>query len=721
MSYTALSASGADAVFTFADGALIVNGAASSVMTILDASGTTSTISVTSSEDTTPSDTTPADTLPTGLTYNDALTAITADSTFAGTTIDLGSYSSTVITVNAAAVTGGLSIIGNANDNYLVGGAGNDTLTGKAGADTFVYNAGTDVITDYATGDKISFGSLSYTAAGINANDYVFNFGSGSSLTVKDVKIGDKLSVAVGDTNSTITALPFNLYLNENETALIADENFAGTTIDLNDYNKKVRTVDASAITGGISIIGNAYANTLIGGSGDDQFTGDKGNDMFVYSGGNDVITDYGNGSDKISIGGASIVDVIVNDGNLILGFSEGDSLTINDAANEKIYFRTTNKMTYNYFDNHAIFSGTNTSATLTSVATEFSAGNFSKLITIDAQDVSSAVSITGNARSNKIYAGNNGSTINGGKGKYTLRGGDGADLFVYDNKSGNKAIQNYAEGETISLVGAKVSDASLKGSKDAVLKVGSSKITVKGAASSEITLSEDGTIKYFADNVLYAADKTSATLSTKYSSRREKTFDATVTEIDASGVSRMTNLTATASTGATILGGTGKDTLTGGTGDDSLSGDRGNDSLSGGDGNDTLLGGKGKDSLYGGVGNDSILGEFGNDKLYGGDGDDTLIGGKGNDSLWGDNGADTFVYSKGDGRDVIFGFDNDDSLTFNNLDFVATLNSNNTEIYFKAGSKGKAVVLKQFTATEFNINGETYTINTNKNTLVKK
>ena len=67
-----------------------------------------------------------------------------------------------------------------------------------------------------------------------------------------------------------------------------------------------------------------------------------------------------------------------------------------------------------------------------------------------------------------------------------------------------------------------------------------------------------------------------------------------------------------------------------------------------------TIQGGTKSDSIRGGAGNDSILGNAGNDKLFGEIGNDTLVGGKGNDTLTGGNGSDVFVYSSGDGKDVI-------------------------------------------------------------------
>ena len=457
------------------------------------------------------------------------------------------------------------------------------------------------------------------------------------------------------DSDSDDDTLPTGLRYNDDKTVLTADATFTGSEINLANYNENVRTVDASALSSNVAILGNDNANTLISGAGDNTLTGGGNADVFVYSGGADVITDYVS-NDKISIG-AEISDVAINGSNLIISFTEENMLTINDAAEKQIAFLDGNKTTYNYFANHAIIDKNAKGATLTSAATEFSAADFSKLITIDAQDVDDDINITGNTKGNRIIAGDNGSTLNGGRGNDTLTGGDGTDIFVYQSRQGNDVIIDYAEGDTISLVGATVADASVKSNGDVVLKVGSKKITVKDAEDEEITISEDGTIKYFDDNALYNADKTTATILGKYSSRAEKVFDATVTTIDASGAKKKTNLAATATTGATITGGKGNDTLTGG------------------------------------------------------DGADVITGGKGNDSLWGGEGADTFVYARGNGKDVICDFTNDDTLTLNGLTFTGTTNNAGDELYLRVGSTAKAITFKNFTATEFNIDSTAYTI----------
>ena len=140
--------------------------------------------------------------------------------------------------------------------------------------------------------------------------------------------------------------------------------------------------------------------------------------------------------------------------------------------------------------------------------------------------------------------------------------------------------------------------------------------------------------------------------------------------------------------------------------------------SINGGNGNDTIKIFGSANIVTGGADNDYLDGSARNDKLYGGKGNDTLIGGKGNDSLWGESGADTFIYSSGDGKDVIFGFDKTDLLEITG-DFSASYNRSKKEAYFKVGSTANAITLKDFSATSFNVNGDTYKISGSK--LVKK
>lgn len=152
-----------------------------------------------------------------------------------------------------------------------------------------------------------------------------------------------------------------------------------------------------------------------------------------------------------------------------------------------------------------------------------------------------------------------------------------------------------------------------------------------------------------------------------------------------------------------------------GGMGDDEIWSYGSKVTITGDAGDDFIAGSSYTDSLSGGTGDDTIYGNGGNDKIYGGEGDDSLFGSKGNDSLWGNAGDDVFFYASGDGKDIIYGFDNDDMLRILNTSFSTSYNKSKREIYFKVGSTSKAITLKNFTATSFNVNGTRYRISGSK------
>ncbi len=126
------------------------------------------------------------------------------------------------------------------------------------------------------------------------------------------------------------------------------------------------------------------------------------------------------------------------------------------------------------------------------------------------------------------------------------------------------------------------------------------------------------------------------------------------------------------------IWGGAGNDTLYGG--DETRIGDDGDDTLFGEDGDDALYGGNGADTLWGGLGADILEGNRRDDTLHGGAGDDTLVGGGEDDVLWGGPGADSLnghagndtlhggpgrdTLKGGNGADALWGGPGDDTLT---------------------------------------------------------
>ncbi|MBR4642129.1 MAG: calcium-binding protein [Selenomonadaceae bacterium] len=304
----------------------------------------------------------------------------------------------------------------------------------------------------------------------------------------------------------------------------------------------------------------------------------------------------------------------------------------------------------------------------------------------VNAKALKKAIKITGNALDNSIVSGSGNDyllggkgndTLNGGKGNDTLKGGAGNDVFIYT--AGKDVISDYAAGDKISL-GAAISKTTLSGS-DVVFTIGSGTLTVKNGKGKTLTLINS---KGKESTTVVSGSKT-LTINNKTIS--PVTLAADVGTADASK----------RTTDAKIVGNKLNNVILGGSKKDIIYGEGGNDSI---------LGNAGNDALYGGLGSDT---------LKGGKGNDTLTGGAGNDSLWGDAGSDVFIYHAGEGNDVIFGFDKNDTLTLDSMDFTASHKNGIVTLKFEEGS----VTLKDFTASTFHVNDDTYKISGSK--FVKK
>ena len=151
----------------------------------------------------------------------------------------------TITTVeNITGGSGSDRLIGSSGDNVIIGGAGNDTLTGGsgndtligglgrdtlmggAGYDTFVYTAtaetavgsNRDVITDFASGDKISLSSID--ANTLVSGDQAFTYSGLTAFTGVAGQLIYSNGILSGDTNGDKTA-DFQIQLS-NKATLIA-------------------------------------------------------------------------------------------------------------------------------------------------------------------------------------------------------------------------------------------------------------------------------------------------------------------------------------------------------------------------------------------------------------------------------------------------------------------------------------------------------------------
>ena len=277
-----------------------------------------------------------------------------------------------------------------------------------------------------------------------------------------------------------------------------------------------------------------------------------------------------------------------------------------------------------------------------------------SKIKTVKAGAVTQKIFIYGNDNDNSIIGGKGNDTLSGGKGNDTLAGGGGKNIFIYSE--GNDVIADWADGDKISLTSA-ISKTKVSGA-DVVFTVGKGSLTVKDGKGKNLNVITSTGEKYSA---VLGAKNVTLTNAAAY----PVTVDSAAKNIDAS-----------ARTTAIQITGNAKD-----------------------------------NSIVGGTKNDTLDGGGGNDKIYGGKGNDILIGGSGNDSLWGEAGNDNFIC--GDGDDIIFGFEDGDTLTLDNINFKTSVSGKGGVVKFKFDEG--SVTLKNFSAATFHVNDSLYEISDGK------
>ena len=397
------------------------------------------------------------------------------------------------------------------------GGTGNDTFTGSDGAEVFIYanNDGNDVIYGWTSNDTIVLTSGSVSESATVDNDVIVGVGY-DSITIKDA---DDKSISITRGNITPTVQPTPT---DDETAVTLASTFTGTY----EADDIVRKIDASKVTKGATVIGNALANTitggsgvdyldgqggndkLIGGAGNDLLTGGKGNDtltggagkdIFYYNSGdgNDVIIDYS--GDTIQLG-VSTMSTSVSGNNVILKIGSGQ-IKVNNGNGKAISVLGANGTTTVVGGSSPIptlpsgLSYTNNKKTLTAKSPFTGKVDLSKyastVTVVDASNNDNFISIKGTTRNETLKGGKGGSSLVGSKGNDVLYGGSGADVFVYANGDGKDTIQNYAAAQDrIKITSGTISKASVSGS-NVVLTVGSGSFTIANGKGKKLNITD--------------------------------------------------------------------------------------------------------------------------------------------------------------------------------------------------------------------------------------
>jgi len=443
----------------------------------------------------------------------------------------------------------------------------------------------------------------------------------------------ETLNIATDNTASTIGTLTVT-NLGMTKVVVTGDQNLTVTTLtDGTSTGVTLKTIDASALTGNLSVTGahntaSQAGNSITGGSGNDALTGGAGNDVIIGGAGNDTVTANA-GDDSITAGdGDDTVNIAGNfDGLDTLDGGAGTDILRASAAitsSSTAAARVTNFETIQA-DVAATAAGATDLAQNILFYTGLTKGRISAVTYADDDDATndnatSAVSFT------NTPAGFTGIDIRGGSISATGSGGDLGTFGV--TVSTTRAVNTTADALTVALG---------SGTSSAVGSTSAGAITLNVTANDEETLTivsqgaanTIGTLTVANAKSLVVNASTALTVGTLTNGGAVlKTLDASASTAD------VIFTTQAMSSAATVTGGSGNDSLTGSTGADSISGGSGNDSLQGNGGTDTIDGGTGNDILTGGSGVDSILGGDGNDTIDSGAGNDLINGGAGNDEV---------------------------------------------------------------------------------------
>jgi len=531
-------------------------------------------------------------------------------------------------------------LTGTANPDMLYGGAGNDTLDG----------GGDDMFTD--KGDTM-------------------DGGSGDDVYVLDNPLDVVVELEGGGMDTLLLRATTNVFYHY----LLGDH------------------VENAVILGenGFMVSGNAMANRITSGAGDDYLQGGAGADTYVAGAGsgNDIIDDAapaGNDIDTVVLRGVSstMLEVTRDYAHLYLASEGGASRVMlanwfDDAAyrNKRVVFD--DGVTWNAAElvsRIRVASATDAADTLYGGAGSDTVDGLGGNDEISGYE--GADTLNGGAGSDDIFGGDDDDVIMGGDGADYLYGEHGSDVLV-----GGAGTDHYTvlAGDGVDTIVDEVGD---------MLTVYLTDFAASAARLSRV--GDDLLMRVGDDGVRIANYFTLGLALTVAFANSEYWYPDQIANYLPSEIN----------------GTAGADNMNGTSRDDLMNGLAGNDTLSGNAGNDTLDGGAGADQLHGGAGNDTYIvdnsgdivvesanagydrvsssvsltltanvealtltgsasingtgnalantidGNAAANVLNGGSGADTLSGGAGNDTYVVDNTADAVIENAGEGVDTV-------------------------------------------------------------------
>lgn len=545
---------------------------------------------------------------------------------------------------------------GTSSADPIVGTSNGETIAGLGGDDDIQAGAGDDVYV-YASGD---------------GNDvYLDSAGASDTLRLADLTAA-QLGFARSSNDFIITVV------STGETITLTDQ-FAGTGTAF----ERIEFADDQVW--GVSDI--AAHSDIVGTSGDDTLVGAAGSETLIGLGGNDTVQ---------GLGGDDVYEYSAGDGNDVYLDSAGsnDTLRFTDL--------TSSQLTYARSGNDFVMTVVSTGETITltdqfaATGATFESIEFSNSEVWGLTEIAVYSDVVGTSGDDTLVGAPGAETLVGLGGNDTIQGLGGDDVYEYSAGDGNDVYLDSAGSmDTLRFLDLDAADLSF-------VRSGNDLVITVTASSETITLTDQ-----FAGT---------GTIFEQIEFSNSEVWGVSEINVFSDIVGTSGN--------DTLAGTSGADTLIGLGGDDNIQGAGGDDvyEYSSGDGNDVYLDSAGStDTLrfldldaselsFAKSGDDfvitvtatsetitlsgqfastsferiefadsevwgeseiaafgAIVGTSGNDTLTGTAGADTLIGLGGDDTIQGAGGDDIYVYSSGDGDDVLL----DSAGTIDTLRFV--------------------------------------------------
>lgn len=482
---------------------------------------------------------------------------------------------------------------------------------------------------------------------------------------------------------------------------------------DINNYKSNVQVKGTAKVD---NIYNSAHHVTVNAGKGNDivEFASGSLRSIYKYANGdgNDTIIGYDNfteGVIQLTSGNISTYSIDSETGDHVLKIGKG-SITLKNVKTDTIAIKTKSK-NYRYVKGKAFndpkYNGNNYYITYPIEGTKYddfiNVGGENVTINADAGDdfivndayvANKYFLINAGVGNDTISNFGNYATINAGAGDDVIYANGFGEIIKYIKGDGNDLIYGFNSYDTIKIINSDYTTT--ESGQDVILNVDGGKITLKDAKGETLNIKAAAATLNDLDIV---------TLTNK--DKKVYTADYNVGTIDVSKRKKAIKIIGNSDNNS-IVGGTKADTLVGGDGNDTLTGGTGKDMFVHSSGDDVITdytSGQDKIKLDGTeivnydfddldvkfttekgtltvenvkgkkltitnsnkkaldcfFGSGSISGTKSKEVIYGSDGDDTIRGGKGNDTLYGGDGADVFMYTSGDGSDVIADFTSED------------------------------------------------------------